>query len=154
MCIEEVCSPGLPPALRPDCGWWQEQPSQVAMASWVGICAAASSVVRWGRVCKAPPPPSPAPPLRKLPRLQALWRGNGSHWLCSWCLIIAQRRHFGFIAFIYYKKSSVCFLKQLSGQIVVDKQCWSVFLRQPKFITFHLFIYFAKLWWCHVFFFK
>lgn len=99
-------------------------------------------------------PPLPAPPLRKLPRLQALWRGNGSHRLCSWCLIIAQRRHFGFIAFIYYKKSSVCFLKQLSGQIVVDKQCWSVFLRQPKFITFHLFIYFAKLWWCHVFFFK
>lgn len=70
------------------------------------------------------------------------------------CLIIAQRRHFGFIAFIYYKKTSVCFLKQLSGQIVADKQCWSVFLRQAKFITFHLFIYFVRLWWWHVFFFK
>lgn len=27
-----------------------------------------------------------------------------------------------FIAFIYYKRTSVCFLKRLSGQITVDKQ--------------------------------
>lgn len=56
-------------------------------------------------------------------------------------LVLVLRRHFGFIAFIYYTETSVCFLKLLSGQIAADKQCWPVFLRQPKFITFLLFIY-------------
>lgn len=32
-----------------------------------------------------------------------------------------------FIAFIYYKKTSVCFLKRLSGQIMADKQRWLSF---------------------------
>lgn len=98
--------------------------------------------------CSPPCTPSPEAPHAAAP--------SAGEWLLPAlrCLIIAQRRHFGFIAFIYYKKPSVCFLKQLSGQIVADKQCWSVFLRQPKFITFHLFIYFVRLWWWHVFFFK
>lgn len=30
------------------------------MASWVGTCAASSSVVRWGRVCEALPPRTPS----------------------------------------------------------------------------------------------
>lgn len=68
--------------------------------------------------------------------------------------IIAQRSHFAFIAFIYYPGASACFPRQLSGYIVADKQCWSVFIRQPKFITFHFFIYLAGLWWWPVFFFQ
>lgn len=39
----------------------------------------------------------------------------------------AQWSHLGFIASIYYRKTSVCFWEQLSGQILADKQCWPVF---------------------------
>lgn len=125
----------------------------MGMASWVGICAAASSGVRQGSAREAADPCSPAPPSREAPHTAAPSAGERLPPALR-CLIIAQRRHFSFIAFIYYKKTSVCFLKQLSGQIGADKQCWSVFLRQPKFITFHLFIYFARPWWWRVFFFK
>lgn len=105
-----------------------------------GVWAAASSLER----CWVPPARTlPGRPLRRGAAPPAL---QGS--------IIAQRSHFAFIAFIYYPGASACFLRQLSGYIVADKQCWSVFIRQPKFITCHLFIYLVGLWWWPVFFFQ
>lgn len=65
MCIGEARSPGRPPALRRGLGWWQEQPSQAGMASWAGICTAASSGARRGSVREAPDPLQP--PLHPVP---------------------------------------------------------------------------------------
>lgn len=125
-------SPGLPPALPCDPGWQQEP-----LPCWQWHLG--SSILRG---CPHPciSQGSPCTGEQLLPAPQ------GS--------IIAQRSHFAFIAFIYYPGASACFPRQLSGYMVADKQCWSVFIRQPKFITFHLFIYLVGLWWWPVFFFQ
>lgn len=128
-------SPGLPPALCCHPGW-QQQLSLLGMA--FGL-----QHPPWRGSGSPPACTHPGQP-RGGERLPPAPRGS----------IIAQRSHFAFIAFIYYPGASACFLRQLSGYIVADKQCWSVFIRQPKFITFHLFIYLVGLWWWPVFFFQ
>lgn len=59
------------------------------------------------------------------PPAQSLDSALHEHTHCFQLLILnySSGPALGFIAFIYYKKTSVCFfLKRLSGQITVDKQ--------------------------------
>lgn len=97
-----------------------------------GTRAAASSAARLGSAGGTGPPGSPHPGRGTAPPAPLA------------ALNSAQQSCLGFIASIYYRKTGVCFLEQLSGQILADKQCWPVFLRQPEFITFQLIYLFGE----------
>lgn len=123
-------SPGLPPA-----------PSRVSgggTAPWVafGQRQPRGTGPRRGCSPRRSPPGGGAAPAGA-----AVLNYSSEEALCLYCFHLLQ-------------KAQCLFSEQLSGHIGADKQCWSVFLRQPKFITRHLFIYFAGLWWWRVFFFE
>lgn len=109
-------------------------------ALWAGAFASSSS--------------TDAPALASLPRAPCSPFGGGTAPAGAAVLNSSSEEALCFIAFIYYHKTSACFLRQLSAPIGTDKQCWSVFPRQPKFITLPLFIYFFRLWWWPGFFFR